>query len=135
SKIRKLFNLTKNDDVRKYVIRRKLPEKEGKFISIQCDTQTFNIRFEMNRTILLGKKPRSKAPKIQRLITPVVLQRKRRRLAMKIKRSVKRREEEAQYHKMMTQYSKEKQAAKIARRRSSASRRESESARYSKSSK
>nr|CDP98624.1 BMA-RPS-6, isoform f [Brugia malayi] len=103
SKIRKLFNLTKNDDVRKYVIRRKLPEKE--------------------------------APKIQRLITPVVLQRKRRRLAMKIKRSVKRREEEAQYHKMMTQYSKEKQAAKIARRRSSASRRESESARYSKSSK
>lgn len=34
SKIRKLFNLTKNDDVRKYVIRRKLPEKEGKFISI-----------------------------------------------------------------------------------------------------
>ncbi|EFO26158.2 40S ribosomal protein S6 [Loa loa] len=81
SKIRKLFNLTKNDDVRKYVIRRKLPEKEG-------------------------QKPRSKAPKIQRLITPVVLQRKRRRLAMKIKRSVKRREEEAQYHKMMTQYSK-----------------------------
>uniref|UniRef100_A0A0R3RYT7 40S ribosomal protein S6 n=1 Tax=Elaeophora elaphi TaxID=1147741 RepID=A0A0R3RYT7_9BILA len=110
SKIRKLFNLTKNDDVRKYVIRRKLPEKEG-------------------------KKPRSKAPKIQRLITPVVLQRKRRRLAMKIKRSVKRREEEAQYHKMMAQYSKEKQAAKIARRRSSASRRESESARHSKSSK
>lgn len=29
SKIRKLFNLSKNDDVRKYVIRRKLPEKEG----------------------------------------------------------------------------------------------------------
>lgn len=31
SKIRKLFNLSKNDDVRKYVIRRKLPEKEGKY--------------------------------------------------------------------------------------------------------
>uniref|UniRef100_A0A914RX83 Small ribosomal subunit protein eS6 n=1 Tax=Parascaris equorum TaxID=6256 RepID=A0A914RX83_PAREQ len=29
SKIRKLFNLSKNDDVRKYVIRRKLPEKEA----------------------------------------------------------------------------------------------------------
>lgn len=29
SKIRKLFNLSKEDDVRKYVIRRKLPEKEG----------------------------------------------------------------------------------------------------------
>jgi small subunit ribosomal protein S6e len=30
SKIRKLFNLTKVDDVRQYVVRRKLPEKEGK---------------------------------------------------------------------------------------------------------
>jgi len=30
SKIRKLFNLTKQDDVRKYVIRRELPAKEGK---------------------------------------------------------------------------------------------------------
>ncbi|VDN08305.1 unnamed protein product [Thelazia callipaeda] len=101
SKIRKLFNLTKNDDVRKYVIRRKLPDKG--------------------------------APKIQRLITPVVLQRKRRRLALKVKRSVKRREEEAQYRKMMMQYAKEKQAAKTARR-STASHHESESAKHSKSS-
>lgn len=29
SKIRKLFNLSKNDDVRKYVIRRILPQKNG----------------------------------------------------------------------------------------------------------
>lgn len=49
SHIRKLYNLTKEDDVRKYVIKRKLPEKEG-------------------------KKPRFQAPKIQRLVTPVVLQ-------------------------------------------------------------
>lgn len=49
SHIRKLYNLNKEDDVRKYVIKRKLPEKEG-------------------------KKPRFQAPRIQRLVTPVVLQ-------------------------------------------------------------
>ena len=30
SRIRKLFNLNKEDDVRQYVVRRPLPEKEGK---------------------------------------------------------------------------------------------------------
>ena len=30
SKIRKLFNLSKEDDVRQYVVRRPLPAKEGK---------------------------------------------------------------------------------------------------------
>lgn len=49
SKIRKLYNLGKEDDVRQYVIRRQLPAKEG-------------------------KKPRTRAPKIQRLVTPNVLQ-------------------------------------------------------------
>jgi len=96
SKIRKLFNLTKVDDVRQYVVRRKLPEKEG-------------------------KKPHTKAPKIQRLVTPVVLQRKRHRAALKRKRVVKRREDAATYHKMIAQYAKEKQAERVARRRSSAS--------------
>jgi len=95
TKIRRLFNLTKQDDVRKYVIRRTI-EKEG-------------------------KKPRTKAPKIQRLITPVRLQRKRRRISEKLKRRVKRREEAASYQKMLIKYAKEKQANKIARRRSSAS--------------
>merc|ERR1711966_410783 len=58
SKLRKLFNLSKADDVRKYVVRRELAAKEG-------------------------KKAKSKAPKIQRLVTPVVLQRKRHRQALK----------------------------------------------------
>jgi small subunit ribosomal protein S6e len=49
SKIRKLFNLAKEDDVRQYVIKRPLPKKEG-------------------------KKQRFRSPKIQRLVTPVVLQ-------------------------------------------------------------
>lgn len=58
NKIRKLFNLTKKDDVREFVLKFPLPKKEG-------------------------KKQRFKSPKIQRLITPLVLQRKRRRLALK----------------------------------------------------
>ncbi len=49
SKIRKLYNLTKEDNVCQYVVRRPLPKKEG-------------------------KKQRYKAPKIQRLVTPNVLQ-------------------------------------------------------------
>lgn len=48
SKIRKLFNLSKKDDVRQFVVKRPV-QKEG-------------------------KKERLKAPKIQRLITPIVLQ-------------------------------------------------------------
>lgn len=102
SKIRKLFNLSKEDDVRQYVLRRTLPEKEG-------------------------KKPRSKAPKIQRLVTPVVIQRKRHRLALKRQRAVKRREEAASFAKLVAQRAKEKAAERIARRRSSASARASQS--------
>jgi small subunit ribosomal protein S6e len=101
SKIRKLFNLSKDDDVRQYVVRR-IIENEG-------------------------KKPKSKAPKIQRLITPTVLQRKRHRMALKRRRAVKNREEAAQYHKLTQQRKKEKQAERNARRRSSASRTISES--------
>jgi small subunit ribosomal protein S6e len=97
SKIRKLFNLSKQDDVRQYVLRRPVKTKEG-------------------------KKARTKAPKIQRLVTPLVLQRKRRRLALKRRQAVKRREDAAEYAKLLAQRAKEQQAAKLARRRSSASR-------------
>merc|ERR1712043_128485 len=72
SKIRKLFNLSKEDDVRQYVVRRPLAAKEG-------------------------KKPQSKAPKIQRLVTPLVLQRKRHRVALKRRRATKKREDAADY--------------------------------------
>ena len=51
TKIRKLFALTKDDDVRRFVIRRKI-EKDGKPV-------------------------RTKAPKIQRLVTDDRLRRKR----------------------------------------------------------
>jgi len=85
SKIRKLFNLSKEDDVRKYVIRRELVPKEGK--------------------TLKGKK--TKAPKIQRLVTPVTLQRKRHRLALKKQRAEKNKTEAADYAKLLAQKSKE----------------------------
>jgi len=97
SKIRKLFNLSKEDDVRQYVLRRPVQTKEG-------------------------KKARTKAPKIQRLVTPLALQHKRRRLALKRQRAAKSREQAAEYAKLLAQRAKEKQAEKIARRRSSASR-------------
>ncbi|XP_039291570.1 40S ribosomal protein S6 [Nilaparvata lugens] len=105
SKIRKLFNLSKEDDVRQFVVKRPLPAKEG-------------------------KKPRFKAPKIQRLITPVTLQRKRHRLALKKARRVKKKEQAADYAKLLAQRQKE---AKV-RRQEELKRRRSASMRDSKSS-
>jgi small subunit ribosomal protein S6e len=93
-KIRKLFNLSKEDDVRQYVVHRPLPEKEG-------------------------KKPRSKAPKIQRLVTPARIQRKRKVLALKKQRSEKNKAQAAEYAKLLAQRQREKRQALLSRRRSS----------------
>jgi len=109
SKIRKLFNLSKEDDVRQYVVKRPIPAKEG-------------------------KKQKFKVPKIQRLITPTVLQRKRRRLAVKRKRAQRRKEAATEYARLLAQRqkeAKEKQRAEKKRRRS-ASIRESTSSKQSK---
>ncbi|EXJ63909.1 40S ribosomal protein S6-B [Cladophialophora yegresii CBS 114405] len=63
TKIRRFFGLSKNDDVRKFVIRREVvPKKEG-------------------------AKPYTKAPKIQRLVTPQRMQHKRHRIALKRRRA------------------------------------------------
>ena len=87
NKIRKLFNLSKEDDVRKYVVRKPLKVKEG-------------------------KKEKFRAPKIQRLITPIRLQRKRRSIAMKKKRADRQKVQHAEYTKMLAQYIKEKRDRK-----------------------
>jgi len=101
SKIRKLYNLTKEDNVCQYVVRRPLPKKEG-------------------------KKQRYKAPKIQRLVTPNVLQRKRHRLSIKKKRQSAVKEQAAEYAKLLAKRKKEsKQKREEAKRRRSASLRES----------
>jgi len=79
SDIRKFFNLTKDDDVRQYVIRRTIePKKEG-------------------------AKPYTKAPKIQRLITPQRLQRKRDARRVKKERIVKKQEAKAAYDALVAQ--------------------------------
>ena len=97
---RKLFNLSKEDNVCQYVIKRPLQPKEGKE----------------------QKKPKHKAPKIQRLVTPIMLQRKRHRVALKRRRAEKNRQAAAEYAKILAQRQKE---AKELRRKRSASMRES----------
>ncbi|XP_057331530.1 40S ribosomal protein S6 [Microplitis mediator] len=102
-KIRKLFNLTKDDDVREFVVKRPV-QKEG-------------------------KKERFHAPKIQRLITPVTLQRKRHRVALKKRRCLQRKEQAAEYAKLLAQRQKEAKArrAEEIKRKRSASMRDSKS--------
>lgn len=95
SKIRKLFNLDKKDDVRQYVVRRQIVKE--------------------------GKKPTTKAPKIQRLITPQRLQRKRERKAIKKQRYEKSRKEAEVYNALLSQRLKEqreKRKAVVAKKRS-----------------
>lgn len=81
NKIRKLFNLSKEDDVRKFVIRR-----------------------EAGKT--------KKAPKIQRLITPLRLQRKRHIENSKIRKAVAMKEARAEYEKKVVQYKHDLKAKK-----------------------
>lgn len=100
SKIRKLFNLSKEDDVRKYVIRRELPakEKNGKTIK------------------------RSKAPKIQRLITPERISMKKAVVTQKKERAQQRVSAAATYAKLLAKRKKEqrdRRASQIAKRRAS----------------
>lgn len=97
NKIRKLFNLDKEDDVRNFVIRRDLKATDK-------------------------QKARSKAPKIQRLITPVRLQRKRAQKAAARSRTENGKEAEAAYRKVMAARAKMMRAKKESER----SRRKSE---------
>lgn len=53
------------------------------------------------------------APKIQRLVTPVVLQRRRHRLALKKKRLAKRKSSEAEYAKLLAQRKKESKVCNV----------------------
>jgi len=85
TKIRKLFALKKDDDVRRFVIRRKI-EKEG-------------------------KKVRVKAPRIQRLITDERLRRKRVYRTGKKLRWERTRKAITEYQKVVEEYRKKKSAA------------------------
>jgi len=102
TRIRRLFNLSKEDDVRKFVIRRKIEKA--------------------------GKKPVFKAPKIQRLVTPRRLQHKRQWKAEKKSRWEKTKVESAAFQALVAQRFKEAREARFAahQKRRSLSRKVSE---------
>merc|ERR1719266_2979517 len=83
SNIRKLFNLEKKDDVRKFVVRREA-----------------------------GK--RKKAPKIQRLVTPSMLQRKRYYRSMVRKRMTLGKKTKEDYMKRVAEYRQEQKELRMA---------------------
>jgi small subunit ribosomal protein S6e len=94
SRIRKLFNLERKDDVKKFVIRRTITKD--------------------------GKKPVTKAPKVQRLVTPVRLQRRRHEKAVIRSRYEKTRREASVWNELVTARAK---AAREARYEAHAKRR------------
>ncbi|KAL9060622.1 MAG: hypothetical protein Q9162_000573 [Coniocarpon cinnabarinum] len=106
SRIRKMFGLTKDDDVRKFVIRREVQPKakEGEE----------------------PKKPYTKAPRIQRLVTPQRLQHKRHLMALKRRRYEKQQNEAAEYAQLLAKYAHAEQEKRAeARKRRASSMRQS----------
>lgn len=100
TKIRKLFNLSKADDVRQYA-------------------HTYARTYETK-----GGKERTKAPRVQRLVTPLRLQRKRRLRAKKRQQLAKSKADAAEYQKLLQQRLKEQREAReaaLARKRTRAS--------------
>jgi len=100
SNIRKLWGLSKEDDVRQFVSRKRV--KDGK-----------------------NGKPRYKSPKIQRLVTPLSLHRKKRRLVIKKQRREKSQKEASDYADLLSNIRREKRKALIERRRAQSERRSS----------
>jgi len=90
--IRSVWGLAKGEDVRKYVVRRKVPGKNG-------------------------KPDRTKSPKIQRLITPTVRHRKKRALAAKKTRYEKATAERAEYERLLGQKRQQARASLLSKKR------------------
>ena len=101
------------------------------YICKGANSNTFQEIFSMLRRLLIfislllnfgcaGKKC-SKAPKIQRLVTPLTLQRKRARIADKKKRIAKAKSEAAEYQKLLATRLKEqrdRRSESLAKKRS-----------------
>jgi small subunit ribosomal protein S6e len=90
--IRKAWGLGKKEDVRQYVVKRVVPGKNG-------------------------KKDRVKSPKIQRLITPLVKQRRRRIERLEKKQVEKARKEAADYANLLKQIRAQKRLALLSKKR------------------
>jgi ribosomal protein S6E (S10) len=99
AKIRKLWGLTKADDVRLFVPKRKVSKD--------------------------GKKEQVKSPKIQRLVTPITVRRKKQRIADKKDRFTRNQEQKAKYEQILAQVRKEKRAALLSKKRELQSERKS----------
>ncbi|KAH0544800.1 hypothetical protein FGG08_001029 [Glutinoglossum americanum] len=97
TKIRRFFGLSKDDDVRKFVIRREVQPKGE------------------------GKKPYTKAPKIQRLVTPQRLQRKRHRVALKRRHAEASKDAANDYAQLLAKRVAEEKAKKTELRKRRAS--------------
>jgi small subunit ribosomal protein S6e len=97
TKIRRFFGLSKDDDVRKYVIRREVQPKGE------------------------GKKAYTKAPRIQRLVTPQRLQHKRHRVALKRRQAEKVKDEANEYAQVLAKRVAEAKAQKADLRKRRAS--------------
>ena len=92
TKIRRFFNLTKEDDVRKFVVRREVvPKKEG-------------------------AKPYTKAPSIQRLVTPLRLQRRRHLQSLKKRKTAQVQEQAAEFKVLLAKRAGEQAAERKAHR-------------------
>jgi len=87
TKIRRFFNLTKEDDVRKYVVRREVTSKKKE-----------------------NAKPYTKAPKIQRLVTPLRLQRRRHLNSLKRRKLDQQKEQKTEYDVLIAKRVAEKKA-------------------------
>jgi small subunit ribosomal protein S6e len=87
TKIRRFFNLSKEDDVRKFVVRR-----------------------EVKSAKKADAKPYTKAPKIQRLVTPQRLQRRRHLRALNRRRFDRQKEQKAEYDAIVAKRVAEKKA-------------------------
>ncbi|KAJ7701874.1 ribosomal protein S6e [Mycena rosella] len=86
TKIKRFFNLSKEDDVRKYVVRREVTGKKE------------------------GAKPYTKAPKIQRLVTPMRLQRRRHLRSLIRRRTEHQKEQKAEFDVLISKRVAEKKA-------------------------
>ncbi|EJU02389.1 ribosomal protein S6e [Dacryopinax primogenitus] len=93
TKIRKFFNLSKEDDVRKFVVRREVKSQKNP-----------------------EAKPYKKAPKIQRLVTPRRLQRRRHLRSIKKRRTELQKEQKADYDVLLAKRVAERKAKVLAHR-------------------
>lgn len=103
TKIRKFFNLSKEDDVRKYVVRREVVSKKKE--GAKPYTKAY-VKFFLLSSVLLT----FHSPKIQRLVTPMRLQRRRHLRSIKRRKLEHQKEQKTEYDVLLAKRVAEKKA-------------------------